>query len=272
MMLNQRMFLLLPLAAALLLPVAVHAQDNEKLELAAGQYAVFHTSDGDFVAKLHGDKAPQTVKSFVELAQGKKSWRHPVTLAQMQRPLYNNTTLYRTIPGAAVYGGDPASRGAADNSAMQPLEIHPELNFDKAGVLAMEGNGQQASSSRFLVALKPFPEKTGNHTIFGQVTGGLDVIERISKKPTRQREMPLDPVLLSSIEIVEIPEGMASSAAFEQEEGRKVLTLEPPRRVAPEDAQTTATASGDVPTSAAAQDGLTTATIETTGTDAGSKR
>ncbi len=192
----------------------------------AGSYAVFHTSHGDYVVKLFSREAPVTVANFVELAQGRKPWKHPVTLIQSTRPIYNNTTIYRIIPNSMILGGDPINKGQGDSGTLLPLEISPDLKFDQPGLLAMDGNGTQSSGSRWFIVLRPFPDRTGNYTIFGKVVGGMDVVRAISNKPTRRPQSPLDPTLLNSIEIIEVPQGKRTQGSFSVEEGKKVLSIE----------------------------------------------
>lgn len=237
------------------------------LVLQAGTYAVFHTSDGDFLVRLFAREAPVTVTNFIELAQGRKTWKHPVTLIDSNRPLYNNTTIYRIIPNSMIFGGDPINKGQADSGTLLPIETSPDLKFDQPGYIAMDGNGNKASGSRWFIALRPFPERTGNYTIFGKVVGGLDVVRAISNKPTRRPQSPLDPTLLSSVEIIEIPQGKRTRASFQKEEGRQVLTIDkrfedaaPEPQASPLPADASTTTSSESTTATAASQGTTTAT------------
>ncbi len=92
------------------------------VSLTSGTYAVFHTSEGDFIAELNGEDAPRTVQNFVAYATGQKTWRHPVTMSETTRPLYSNTTIYRTVPNAMIFGGDPLNRGEGDSGTQLPLD------------------------------------------------------------------------------------------------------------------------------------------------------
>ncbi|MGI8904880.1 MAG: peptidylprolyl isomerase [Candidatus Sumerlaeaceae bacterium] len=234
------------------------------ITLAAGTYAVFHTSEGDFIVTLFTQQAPNTTKNFIDLALGRKAWKHPVTMVESKRPLYNNTTFYRIIEDTMVFGGDPINKGAGDSGTVLPLEISPGLQFDGGGLLAMDGSGSQSSGSRWFIALRPFPDRNGRYTIIGKVAGGIDVVRAISNKPTKKPQMPLDATLLSSIEIVEIPAGKLTTASFRTEDNRPVLSVDPnfaaaqePKPLAPADDLTT---SSDV-TTVTATDTTTTATV-----------
>jgi peptidyl-prolyl cis-trans isomerase A (cyclophilin A) len=197
------------------------------IALDSGSYAVFHTTDGDFMVKLFTKEAPNTTQNFMDLARGKKSWKHPITGVESNRPIYNNTTIYRIICDTIIFGGDPVNKGQGDSGLMQNLETSPDLQFDGAGLLAMDGSNDKASGSRWFITLRPFPDRSGHYTIIGKVVGGLDVVRAISNKPCKKPQVPLDPTLLNSIEIVDIPQGKRTTASFASEDGRKVVSVDP---------------------------------------------
>jgi len=203
------------------------------VELTSGTYAVFHTSEGDFIAEMKPEWAPVTVDNFVALASGYKRWRHPVTLQETTRPLFSNTSIYRIIPNAMISGGDPINKGEADSGTQLPLETTPDIIFSEPGLLAMDSSGDKMSGSRWFITLRPFPERTGKNSIFGKVLGGLDVVQRISLKPVKRPQLPLDPVMLFYVEIVRIPPGRMTTGTFKQEGGLKVLRIDPNFQDAP---------------------------------------
>ena len=82
---------------------------TQPLKLTAGVYAVFHTTDGDFIVQLYRDKAPKTVENFIGLATGKKPWTHPITQVTSTKPLYNNTQIYRIVKGKAEEYFEPGT-------------------------------------------------------------------------------------------------------------------------------------------------------------------
>lgn len=229
------------------------------IELSAGQYAVFHTSEGDILIRLLPDQAPKTVENFIGLASGKKSWKHPVTLADMQKPLYNNTSIFKTVENALLYGGDPIDRGIGDPGYSLPLEPPGKVRFNTPGLLATGLSGANASGSRWIMTLRSFPHWDGRYTVFGQVIGGMDVARAISRKPNKRDTVPLDPVMVSSIEIVEIPAGKTTTALYSAEQGTRFVTIEKefkdaPQPVAPPpvDKPTSPTQQADKPTTASA--------------------
>lgn len=235
------------------------------LTLAAGTYAVFHTSDGEFIAQLLPKDAPKAVENFVGLATGTKRWQHPVTRIDNTTPLYNNTTIYQVAEDVVIRGGDPINKGAGGPGYVLDLETNPKLNFDRPGRLAMQNDGDKASGSRWFVALSPFPDWSGKLTIFGQIIGGMEVVRAISAKPTKRPFVPLEPTLVSSVEIVEVPAGQQTTASFAVENGKKMVTLDKDFKATPE-AAAAAAAAEITTTTTQTSDTLTSLTETTSGT------
>lgn len=253
--------------------------ESDQVSLEAGTYAVFHTSEGDFIAALSEAAAPQTVRNFIAYATGQKAWRHPITLTETTQPLYSNTTIYRAMPKGMIFGGDPTNRGEADSGTQLPLEASSGIGFDQPGLLAMDSSGDMMSGSRWFITLRPFPDRTGKYTVFGKIIGGLDLVQRISTRPVKRPQLPLDPVMVYFIEIVKVPVGRVTSGAFRMENGLKVLRIDPAFKDAPMGAPAsdifarsapgvTAPAAGaeTTATTAADETELPLASIHTTGT------
>lgn len=196
-------------------------------KLESGTYAVFHTTEGDFIAQLFPDKAPNTVENFVGLATGAKPWTHPITLTQKTEPLYNNTAIYHIAEDIVIRGGDPVGKGVGGPGYNIEIESSPDLTFETPGMLAMERAGAQSSGSRWFVALTLFPGWDERYAIIGRVVGGLDVVRVISRKPTRRPGTPLDPTMVNSIEIVDVPANMRATASFAEEKGKRFLNVDP---------------------------------------------
>ncbi len=200
---------------------------TQPLKLTQGVYAVFQTSDGDFIAQLYPDKAPKTVENFVGLATGKKEWTHPITQVTSKKPLYNNTLIYRIVRDVEIDGGDPVNKGYGGPGYTIDKEIAPDLKFDIPGMLAMAAGGRdQSNGSRWFVTLSPLPDFSGRYTIFGKVIGGLDVVREISRKPTRRPLEPLEPTVVNTIDIIEVPAGQEMTATFVTENGKRVIRIE----------------------------------------------
>lgn len=168
-------------------------------------YATMETTLGTFKLKLFPDKAPKTVENFVTLAKGTQEWMDPKTGKKVKRPLYNGTIFHRVIEGFMIQGGDPKGNGTGGSGHTFADEINPDLNFSKAGVLAManSGGGTSTNSSQFFVTVGPATHLNGNHTIFGEVVDHMDVVTKISKVPVNFDKLPDTPVVLKSVKITE---------------------------------------------------------------------
>ncbi len=176
---------------------------TEKPKAEKTLFAVFETSMGNIEAKLYRDKAPKTVKNFVELAQGKKEWADPKTLQRATRPLYSGTVFHRVIPNFMIQGGDPKGNGTGGPGYVFEDEIDPGLVFDRAGILAMANAGPDTNGSQFFITEAPTPHLNGKHTIFGEVVRGMEVVKAIARTPRDGRDKPLEDVVLKRIRIVE---------------------------------------------------------------------
>ena len=164
--------------------------------------AVIKTTAGDITVKLFAEKAPNTVENFVGLATGKKDWKDPRTNKEMKgKPLYNGTIFHRVIPNFMIQGGDPLGTGTGDPGYKFNDEFTPSDNFDKPGILAMANAGANTNGSQFFITVKPTPWLNGKHTIFGEVTQGMDVVTKIVSAPKGENDRPTDPVRITKIVI-----------------------------------------------------------------------
>lgn len=164
--------------------------------------ALIKTTAGDITVKLFDEKAPKTVENFKGLATGKKEWTDPKTRKPMKgKALYSGTIFHRIIPGFMIQGGDPLGNGTGDPGYRFEDEIAPGLTFDKPGLLAMANAGPGTNGSQFFITVKPTPWLNGRHTIFGEVTGGMKVVEKIISAPRGPNDLPAKPVKITSIVI-----------------------------------------------------------------------
>jgi len=172
------------------------------MALAAGTYAVFTTSEGTITVRLFETDAPITVKNFVELAEGSKEWTHPTTKAKSKNKLYDGTIFHRVIPDFMIQGGDPIGVGIGGPGYRFEDETKGAPHkFDKPGKLAMANSGPGTNGSQFFITVAPTPWLTGNHTIFGEVVEGQDVVTKISLVPTGGQDKPRKPVVVESVVI-----------------------------------------------------------------------
>ena len=188
------------LSVLLILVACAFAQKPDK-PLKNGLYAIFNTELGKFTAQLYEKDTPNSVVTFVELAQGTLAWRDPKTNTMVKRPLYDNTTFYRVLPGQAIQGGSPNGTPAFDCGFTIRDEMLPGLMFSQSGKLAVANAGAPDSgASQFFITTGPIASWNGKYAIFGQVVEGLDVVTRINKAPVRG-DQPVNPVKLISVTI-----------------------------------------------------------------------
>jgi peptidyl-prolyl cis-trans isomerase B (cyclophilin B) len=150
--------------------------------------ATFFTTHGPVAIELFDDDAPQTVANFLSLTRD---------------GYYDGLTFHRVIPDFMVQGGCP--RG--DGTGGPGYEFSDEINRHLVvrGALAMANRGPDTNGSQFfIVTADACPWLDGKHTVFGQVSSGMDVVDAISQVPRDGRDRPLDPVV---IERIELPEG-----------------------------------------------------------------
>ena len=164
--------------------------------------ATFVTNKGSFKVKLMPEHAPNTVANFTELATGKREWKDPNDGQRKSESLYNGTIFHRVISGFMIQGGDPQGTGMGGPGYRFEDECPPGgPKFDHAGLLAMANAGPNTNGSQFFVTLAPTPHLNNKHTIFGEVTEGMDVVETIGNVATGPQDRPSDDVVVERVEI-----------------------------------------------------------------------
>jgi cyclophilin family peptidyl-prolyl cis-trans isomerase len=128
--------------------------------------ATIATDLGDVVVELYADKVPATVNNFVFLAR---------------EGFYDGCTFHRVIKDFMVQGGDPSGTGRGGPGYTFKDEFDPKLKHDKPGVLSMANAGANTNGSQFFITHVPTPWLDGKHSVFGQVTTGLDVVNKIEQ-------------------------------------------------------------------------------------------
>jgi peptidyl-prolyl cis-trans isomerase A (cyclophilin A) len=166
--------------------------------------ATFVTSEGTFKAKLFPDHAPIAVANFIDLANGEREWRDPRDNEKKKDRLYDGTVFHRVIPDFMIQGGDPLGTGTGGPGYRFEDEV-PQggPTFDKPGLLAMANAGPNSNGSQFFVTVAQTPWLNSKHTIFGEVTEGMDVVNKISTLPTGAQDRPETDVVLERVEIEE---------------------------------------------------------------------
>nr|WP_203658577.1 peptidylprolyl isomerase [Streptomyces sp. SID14446] len=161
------------------------------------------TNQGDIEVRLLPDKAPKTVKNFVDLAQGDRQWADPKTGQPTTAPLYDGTVFHRVIDGFMIQGGDPLGNGTGGPGYKFADEFHPDLAFTQPYLLAMANAGPGTNGSQFFITLASTTWLTGKHTIFGEVTddAGKKVVDAIATTETTIQDRPVTNVVLETITI-----------------------------------------------------------------------
>jgi len=161
--------------------------------------ATFKTSEGTIVCKLFTAEAPETVANFIGLAEGTKKWDAP---GKKGDKLYDGTIFHRVIPEFMIQGGDPQGTGMGGPGYKFADETKTSgQTFKQPGKLAMANSGPNTNGSQFFITVSDTSWLTGKHTIFGEVTEGYDVVEKISKVARDGMDRPKTPVVLESVTI-----------------------------------------------------------------------
>ncbi len=143
--------------------------------------ATIDTSLGPIEVELFPDDAPKTVENFAGLAA---------------KGFYDGLTFHRVIPDFMIQGGDP--KGDGTGGPGYQFEDEPNGHSVVRGVLAMANAGPDTNGSQFfIVTADDAFWLNGKHTVFGRVTSGMDVVDRISEVDRDRNDRPRTPVTMS---------------------------------------------------------------------------
>ena len=180
-----------------------------------GPKATIKTNLGEIIVQLFPEQAPKTVANFVALAK---------------KDYYNGVTFHRVIPDFMIQGGDPTGTGMGGESIWgKPFEDEFSKDvFNLRGALSMANAGPNTNGSQFFIVQKPqldagmadqmkqagYPEEIvtayGNggtpwldfrHTVFGAVTDGMDVVDKIATTKTGMQDKPVKDVVIETIAV-----------------------------------------------------------------------
>ena len=174
---------------------------------------IMHTSEGDIKINLFDDKTPETVANFLGLATGEKEWADPFTGQPSHKPFYDGLTFHRIIKDFMIQGGCPLGTGTGGPGYNFDDEIVPGLTFDRPYLLAMANAGLRrgmdgkihgTNGSQFFITTVPTEWLNGHHTIFGEVADDESkaVVDKLDSVATDRSDAPLEPVGITSIEVL----------------------------------------------------------------------
>jgi peptidyl-prolyl cis-trans isomerase B (cyclophilin B) len=144
---------------------------------------------GTIKISLDKEKAPKTVDNFITLAN---------------KGFYNGLTFHRVIQDFMIQGGDPQGDGTGGPGYTLESEADNGLKHDKGAIsMAKKGGDTRMSGSQFFIvqATDGTHHLDGEHTVFGNVVSGLDLVDRIAAVNTDANDKPLNPVIIESITI-----------------------------------------------------------------------
>lgn len=157
-----------------------------------GTIATLETTQGTIRLKLFPDIAPKAVENFTKL---------------IQKGYYNGVIFHRVIPQFMLQGGDPTGTGRGGESIWGRTfedEGHPDVKFDRPGLLAMANAGPSTNGSQFFITTAPTEWLHMKHTIFGEVIEGMDAVRAIEKTPTDRNDKPLTKQEITSATVEEV--------------------------------------------------------------------
>jgi cyclophilin family peptidyl-prolyl cis-trans isomerase len=163
------------------------ASERPPLDPAKTYTATMKTSEGTFSFTLDVKNSPNTTASFASL---------------VKKGFYDGLTFHRIVPDFVIQGGDPTGTGRGGPG----YQFEDEFNEHRVerGALAMANAGPNTNGSQFfIVTAEACPWLDGKHTVFGHVTGGMDVVDEISDVATGAQDKPEEEVRIESLLIQE---------------------------------------------------------------------
>lgn len=152
---------------------------------------IMNTTQGSLTLRFFPDRAPKAVENFVTHARN---------------GYYDGVQFHRIIKEFMIQGGDPTASGRGGQSIWGKSfddECHADLTFDRPGLLAMANAGPGTNGSQFFITTVKTPWLNGRHTIFGEITEGYEVVEKLEACPTDGGDRPLEPQSIQSFEFPE---------------------------------------------------------------------
>jgi cyclophilin family peptidyl-prolyl cis-trans isomerase len=170
---------------------ATPAQEKAMSEY-ENKVAELHTSAGEIDIRFYPDVAPNHVKNFIDLAE---------------KGFYNGTKFHRVIPGFMIQGGDPNTKSGDPSmwgTGGSGTNVKGEFSTvkHKRGIVSMaRSQSRDSASSQFFIMVNDYPSLDGEYSVFGQVTKGMDVADKIVSSPKGMNDRPNNPVTIDKVVI-----------------------------------------------------------------------
>jgi len=167
---------------------------------------------------LHCDLAPLACENF---------------LTHCEKNYYDNVVFHRSIKNFMLQGGDPTGTGRGGESIWGKDfidEIKPELKHKGGGILSMANRGANTNGSQFFITYKSAPHLDGIHTIFGNITGGVDILKQFERMPTDDDDRPIEKIVILQTVVYSNPFSEEELKKEEEEKKRKRNKRKEPRK------------------------------------------
>lgn len=161
---------------------ALKSQEEEQVKIR------IETNMGNIDATLFAKDAPKTVENFVAL---------------INKKFYDGIIFHRVIPDFMVQTGDPTGTGRGGPGYQFADEFSPKLRHSKAGIFSMANSGPNTNGSQFFITVAATPWLDNRHSVFGEVTSGMDVVEKISKAPRNAQDKPLQEIKMTRVTVLQ---------------------------------------------------------------------
>jgi peptidyl-prolyl cis-trans isomerase A (cyclophilin A) len=156
--------------------------------------AVFETNQGTFEAELYAKECPETVWNFINLAEGRQE-------TDRDGNFYDGLIFHRVIEGFMIQGGCPSGTGTGGPGYRFNDEFDSSLRHTSEGILSMANAGPGTNGSQFFITLGPTPHLDDNHSVFGKVTEGIEVVRKIGSTQTGPGDRPPEDVVMEKVTI-----------------------------------------------------------------------
>lgn len=147
---------------------------------------ILETNEGNIELRLFPNLAPKAVENFILLSE---------------KGYYDGTVFHRIIPNFMIQGGDPTGKGTGGQSIWEkpfPNEVDPKIKFNRPGLVGMANSGRNDNGSQFFITTVETPWLNGKHTIFGEVTNGMDIVRKIERNGSPSGHPKKEQVILKA--------------------------------------------------------------------------